>query len=448
MSLPIHQSAQAYPDQWAYVDRENQIRYADLLNLISDRSVLPLGSIRPGDHIAWCPNNDLASYLTFWAMQHRGIVACPISHRFPLEMRQQVLDRIDAAWLPELFRSGTENFDVHAFDNRNVTNRNFIQPATIVLSSGSTGVPKAIVHTLAAHVASATGAATNMPLIPGDRWLWSLPLFHISGLSILVRCALAGATVVGREAGSELSAELLEQFQITHLSLVGAQLRRLMQEAEFPSPHLKAVLLGGGSVDPKLVAMARRRGVNVLTTYGLTETASQVTTSKPGDAPESSGSLLPGLQMKINSGGQILVCGQTMCLGYYRDGRIQTVVDQEGWFHTKDLGAMDDSGQLRVNGRIDNMFVSGGENIHPENIERAMLAVFEIQQVVVVPKNESVFGARPVAFVLGALPENWETILREELQGYEIPVEIHSWPLAAESTLKVDRKFFRKLLAD
>ena len=444
MSLPIHRTAQTHPDHLAFMHREHEIRYADLAAALSTNSVMRLKNVSAGDHLAWCAHNDLDSFLTFWAMQQRGLVACPISHRFPLATRSDVVARIDAAWLPDWIENDSEGREI----DESGIDRDLDGPATLLLSSGSTGAPKAIVHAMEAHVASAKGASVNMPLGPGDRWLWSLPLFHISGLSILVRCAFAGATVVGQEPDSGLSASVLEELQITHLSVVSTQLRRLMGEDGFPSKHLKSVLLGGSRVDPKLVSRARRRGVNVMTTYGLTETASQVTTSTNEDDPESSGRLLPERELRISNDGEILVRGSTLCLGYYGNGTIQSVVDHEGWFHTKDLGTLDETGLLRVRGRIDNMFISGGENIYPENIERAMLAAFEIQQVVVVPKLDRLFGSRPVAFVAGGLPPNWETTLRKALKGFEIPVEIHDWPAAAATTMKVDRKWLQSLLAD
>jgi len=435
---PIHLAAQEHPQQIAFDDGVVQITYGDLEDVLSQTPAMQLSGIHPGDHIAWCPKNDRDAFLTFWALQLRGCVACPISHRFPDAKRDELVARIHAKWLPD-FAEKERRPKAPAIQSA---------PLTIILSSGSTGVPKAIVHSMAAHVASAKGAATNMPLAVGDRWLWSLPLYHVSGMSILVRCAVAGATVVCITDHGELSAKTLEARKITHLSVVTTQLHRLLADASFPSVHLKQVLLGGSNVDAALVTEARNRGVKVLTTYGLTETASQVTTSTPSDDPAKSGRILPGRELKISDSGEILVRGETLCVGYYDAGAVESVVDDEGWFHTKDLGALDDDGQLSVKGRIDNMFISGGENIHPESIERAMLSAFHILQVIVVPKKDETFGARPVAFVQGVLPSDWQSILRELLQGYEVPVEVFAWPAEADGAIKPDRKKLQKLASE
>ena len=459
MITPIEIASTKHPSAIAYDDGKIRITYADLKSPPSlwegqtwrpgrpasagegsapkTESALP--SLQPGEHIAWHPQNDAQSFLTFWSLQQRGCVACPISDRFPDSVRQEILQRIDAKWLPDLPQKDSQA-------GVEITTNDRQRPATIILSSGTTGIPKAIVHSLAAHLENAKGAATKIPLGPGDRWLWSLPLYHVSGLSILIRCAVAGATVVGLQADTTLTAGLLHERKITHLAVVATQLLRLMAEDQlFPSPHLKAVLLGVGSVDEALVTAARKRGVAVSTTYGSTEMASQITTSTSADDPATSGCVLPGRELKISPAGEILVRGSSLCLGYYSEGNIESVVDEEGWFHSKDLGTLDDQQRLTVIGRIDNMFISGGENIHPESIEGAMLNLFEVNQVIVVPRADETFGFRPVAFVQGDLPADWETSLRTKLQGYEIPLEVLAWPADVATAIKPDRKKLQQI---
>ena len=438
MNLPIDTAAQNHTHEIAFDDGELQIMYGELRDKVAEIPSLNSVAISPGEHIAWCPQNDRESYLTFWAIQMQQGVACPISTRFPLPRRDQIVDQIDAKWLSSL--SGD-----NGRDSNSSTETNSNLPSTILLSSGSTGPPKAIVHSMDSHITSAMGAAKRMPLRPGDRWLWSLPLYHISGLSILVRCAVAGATVVGIPGGQKIESQLLEDRKVTHVSLVTTQLRRLLDDKSFPPAALKNVLLGGSRIDPELVTSARQKGISVLTTYGLTETASQVTTSTNDSDPASSGQLLDGRELKISPSGEILIRGTTLCLGYYEDGRIQSVVDEEGWFHTRDLGSMSKDKLLYVQGRFDNMFISGGENIFPENIERAIMSQLGVNEVVVVPKPDQEFGARPVAFVDGEVSANWEAKLRTVLSGFEIPIEMRGWPDVPNSSIKINRKYFQQL---
>ncbi len=445
MIAPIEASINHHRNQLAYDDGKIQVQYGSLQTALAESAIRQLTNIDFGDYIAWSPKNDFESFLTFWTLQQRGCVTCPISSRISNSKRCEMAEQINAKWLKAIPNS--KDKVQHKFVNSK-THDDPNQPATLIFSSGSTGQPKAIVHAMSAHIASAAGAAETIPLESGDRWLWSLPLYHISGLSILIRCATAGATVVGLPVDQELNAHVLDELKITHLSVVATQLRRLLTEKTFPSQHLRTVLLGGSSVDPKLVEAARNRGIDVRTTYGLSEMASQVTTSPANGTPKASGKLLKHRQLQLSASGEILVRGETLALGYFQNGDIQPLINQDGWFQTNDIGALNENSELIVSGRIDNMFISGGENIHPENIERAMTSLFNIERVIVVPSRDKEFGSRPVAFVDGRLPPNWKEKITQLLPKYEVPVEIHSWPSGADTQIKPDRIHLQRLISD
>ena len=247
---------------------------------------------------------------------------------------------------------------------------------------------------------------------------------------------------------AHLSAEVLATGRITHLSVVAAQLWRLLKDNAFPTVDLKAVLLGGSAPSPALIEQARQRRVPLHTTYGLTELASQVTTTSSTDTRlGSAGRVLPGRELTIAADGEILARGATLCLGYDHGGPIISATDEEGWFHTGDLGRLDSEGYLWVTGRRDNMFVCGGENIHPEAIERAITELSGVRQAIVVPREDVEYGARPVAFVdTDTLdPKTWATSLRHKLSGLEIPVRFLPWPSLDDGSTKLSRKMLREL---
>ncbi|MEM7313959.1 MAG: AMP-binding protein [Planctomycetota bacterium] len=442
---PLDSAIAQHPDIPAFDDGTTQISYGALRATLADSQIGKLTNIAEGDNVAWVPTNDVDSFLTFWVLQERMCVACPISSRFSGRAQEEFVDQIGAKWLPDLLLQQSSPLPKGKDISTALKEES---PATLIFSSGSTGPPKAVVHSMAAHVANAVGSAENIPFNAGDRWCWSLPLCHISGLSILVRCAVAGATVVGIENGQRLDGELLNRLRVSHLSLVATQLQRLLADHSFPSPYLRTILLGGSSVDPNLVVDARQKGIDVRTTYGLTEMASQVTTSDSQGAANASGRVLNRRQLKLTAAGEILVRGETLCLGYLRSGNIESVVDEQGWFHTSDLGEFDNDGELVVKGRIDNMFISGGENVHPENIERAMVSLFGLEQVLVVPKSDTEFGARPVAFVQGTLPTDWKDKLSLLLPRYEIPIEVLPWPDKTGGAIKPSRSYFQSLASD
>jgi len=321
-------------------------------------------------------------------------------------------------------------------------------PATIVFTSGSAGEAKAVLHTFGNHYFSAVGSKTNIDLAPGDRWLHSLPIYHVGGLSILFRCLLAGAAVALPEPDASPGDGLAGA---THVSLVSTQLLRLLREESLDPGELKAILLGGGPVPVSLVdRQAAARGLPIHTSYGLTEMASQVTATPPGasrEALRTSGRLLPRRELSISDSGEILVKGETLFAGYVENDIVDRPLDLDGWFHTGDLGELDAAGYLRVRGRKDNLFISGGENIQPEEIEEALRRIGGVEEAVVVPVPDAEFAARPVAFVrtTGVEPEDLARALEPALPRFKIPAAFHGWPEEAGSGgMKLDRAFFRE----
>lgn len=262
--------------------------------------------------------------------------------------------------------------------------------ASMTLTSGSTGLPKAAVHTCEAHLASAQGVLSLMPYGDEDDWLLSLPLFHVSGQGILWRWLLAGARLTVREK------QPLEQMLqgCTHASLVPTQLWRLLNLDE--PVDLKAVLLGGAAIPVELTLRAQEQGIKTWCGYGLTEFASTVC-AKEADGKPDVGYALPGREVNIVDG-EVWLKAKSMASGYWRDGGFAPLANAQGWFATRDRGELQD-GRLTIVGRMDNLFFSGGEGIQPEELERVISGHPLIHQVFIVPLDDAEFGQRPVAVV-------------------------------------------------
>jgi O-succinylbenzoic acid--CoA ligase len=208
---------------------------------------------------------------------------------------------------------------------------------------------------------------------------------------------------------------------------------------------LKAILLGGGPAPAHLLDEALTRGLPIHTSYGLTEMASQVTATPPGASREelrTSGRPLPHREISVSEDGEILVKGETLCAGYVEGEAVDLPLDAEDWFHTKDLGELDADGYLRVRGRKDNLFISGGENVQPEEIEEALCLLEGVEEAVVVPVPDPEFGSRPAAFVRTTVgveePDNLEHKLEPVLARFKIPVAFYGWPEGIGG-MKVDR---------
>jgi len=243
--------------------------------------------------------------------------------------------------------------------------------------------------------------------------------------------------------------------QITHLSLVPTQLIRLLAHprASELRRRLQCVLLGGAPIPRDLVRKALEAGIPVHPTYGMTETASQVCTTGRVTPLEkrltTDGAVLDHRFLRVSTSGEIFVRGHILPLGEWRDGAVQPLPLESGWLPTGDLGRFED-GYLTVTGRSDNVFISGGENIQPEEIERALLEVTGAETVVVTPRADEEFGARPLAWLRMDSDdfdeENWNRRLRDVLPGYMIPVAYRVLP--KDCGLKPDRVQLMKRLAE
>ncbi|PML49932.1 o-succinylbenzoate--CoA ligase [Vibrio lentus] len=304
--------------------------------------------------------------------------------------------------------------------------------ASIVFTSGSTGNPKAVAHTLQQHLCSAQGLLDVFNFEQADTWLLSLPMYHVSGLAIVHRWLAAGGCI---KIGSGKLESDIEG--CSHASLVATQLHRLLQSKQ--ALTLTHVLLGGSHIPEALGLEAQQMGIETWLGYGMTEAASTVT-AKPVDSSNTAGFVLDQRQLKIEVQ-RIFIGGNTLASGYYYQGELTPLVDENGWFDSKDLGEWDGE-QVSIIGRADNQFISGGENIHCEEIERALNQLSSINQAFIVPIEDDEFGFRPVAIVdCTDLPtKEWFTEqLNGRLERFKFPVEYYRMPHQEQLGIKVSR---------
>ncbi|OBS93679.1 o-succinylbenzoate--CoA ligase [Vibrio tasmaniensis] len=304
--------------------------------------------------------------------------------------------------------------------------------ASIVFTSGSTGNPKAVAHTLQQHLCSAQGLLDVFNFEQADTWLLSLPMYHVSGLAIVHRWLAAGGCIKIGSGQLETDIE-----GCSHASLVATQLHRLLQSKQ--ALTLTHVLLGGSHIPEALGLEAQQMGIETWLGYGMTEAASTVT-AKQVDSSNTAGFVLDQRQLKIEDQ-RIFIGGNTLASGYYYQGELTPLVDENGWFDSKDLGEWD-SEQVAIIGRADNQFISGGENIHCEEIERALNQLSLINQAFIVPIEDDEFGSRPVAIVdCTDLPtKEWFTEqLNGRLERFKFPVEYYRMPHQEQLGIKVSR---------
>ena len=319
--------------------------------------------------------------------------------------------------------------------------------ADIMFTSGSTGAPKAVVHTHAAQRVSAEGANLHLPFGPGMRWLVSLSLCHVGGLGILERALVGGGALVIPEPNETLW-DACQRFSVTHLSLVRTQLGDFLgDESRIAAlENCDAILLGGGPCPANILQQALSKKLRIAQTWGLTETCAQVCTSDLG-SPETCGRPLPHRRVKRLPDGRLAVAGPVLASGYLIPGALSLPMDEEGFFITQDRGEIDGDGRITIAGRADLVFDSGGENIQPEHIENILLQHPDIEDAMIVPVPHPKWGQRPFAFVFTKTdlnPQNIRDFLSERLPRFSIPDVIHPWP-ASETRIKASRQRLRQI---
>jgi len=414
--------------------------------------------IKAFDRVAICDENNVEYVILLLALWQIKAIAAPISPRWPDKTITSYVSKINAR---HLFRSADIK-RVICFDARQqmeagqVQDLDLDQEVTIIATSGSSGEAKAAVHTWGNHFYSAKGSNELIPLTSSDRWLLSLPLYHIAGIAMMVRCVLSGAVLVF-PADTDLNPAnislAIERAKVTHVSLVSTQLQRLLADEKnyLLLRTLKCILLGGSAIPRELIENSLKLGLNLYLSYGLTEMSSQVATGKVVMSDQPCAQVLPYRELKISSEGEILVKGEVLFKGYVAGAKLHLPsIDQ--WFPTGDMGQVCNNGYVTVTGRRDSMFISGGENIHPEEIEKALLSIKGIEQVIVVPREDAEFGNRPIAFVKfidGPLKEEYLIhCLQEVLPRFKIPTAFFPWPQNLISQgIKIPRQEFLKNLS-
>lgn len=290
----------------------------------------------------------------------------------------------------------------------------------VLHTSGTAGRPRAVVLSRRAFTASAAASASNLGWQESDRWLLRLPVAHVGGLSILIRCLLARRAVVlaADTTPAELS-ETIRRHRATIVSLVPTLLARLLDldpPTELP-PYVRAILLGGAAASPALLTRAADRGWPVLTTYGLTEACSQVTTQPFGTwnrGQLGAGPPLPGIEVRIDGQDQIIVRGPTLLTGYLTPDGIEGAPLDDGWLPTGDHGRLDDAGNLHVTGRGTDRIITGGENVDPTEVEQALERVPGVRHACVFGEPDPDWG-EVVCAALVAGPDLEPGSLRSDL---------------------------------
>ena len=449
MTLPLFSlaaRARSSPDQPALLIGDRVIDYGELVVRVgeTERGLAALG-VGTRDIVAVLLDNGLAFAELLHAIALRGATLLPLNTRHTAAEIAFQLEESGAGWLvagtgalcdlaaasAKRSQRNASLVPIEVDESREPALASYAADASpgatagervasesemtraLLYTSGTTGRPKGVMLSDRSFYWSAVGSALHLGVDPHDRWLSCLPLFHVSGLSILLRSALYGtAAIVHPGFDPDAVNRALDDQGVTLVSLVPTMLERLLDaRGEKRAPEsLRCVLLGGSGSPPGLVERARALGFPVACTYGLTEAASQVAT-QPLEADDAEGAAglrpLPGTSVRVvdaagvrvrGEPGEILVRGPTLMHGYFnrRDG----MALRDGWLHTGDIGVQDADGGLRVLDRRTDLIISGGENIYPAEIESVLLEHPAISEAAVTSCSDREYGRRPTAWLV------------------------------------------------
>lgn len=462
---PVKEAVEISGKEAAIIQGDSIVLYSQLDVFVSATAgKLLTHGISEGQSVALRLQHRIRSIVLILACIRIKAIACPLSSRIPNQSVGTYLSRLGATFWVDDFPCEEQDIPtgIRRVQSGDVTGQlmedldlelsSFIElglPATTIFTTGSSSQPKPALLTYGSHYYSALGANPALNLKSHCKWLLNLPLYHVSGLGVIFRCIKAGACLVLPQ-GQERISDLIQRERVTHLSAVPTQLHRYLQDESMVKSmkSLQALLVGGARVSRELVQQTLHAEVPLYTCYGLTETGSLVTLATPDQlsgCPGTSGSILRFRELRLDGHGEIWIRGATLFAGYQGGDALECPFDDDGWFATGDIAELDGQGLLYFKGRRDWVFTSGGENIHPEEIETAILQLPGFVRSVVVPVEDREFGHRPLAVVdrknVTMTDDQIRVALGEFLPRFKIPDRFVDWPedLLVDEGIKLNR---------
>lgn len=406
--------------------------------------------VKDGMHIGILSGNSLEMLYTIHALSYLGAVGVLLNTRLTNHEINYQLKDADVELLLMDNEQTERSLDcqhIYTFQELEATKEadtvlleeiTLDNPFTIIYTSGTTGFPKGVIHTYGNHWWNAIASALNLGLNKSDKWLIPLPLFHVSGLSTMMKSVIYGMPVfLMKKFDVDVVHQAIMERKVTIVSVVTMMVQHLvdrLEDNQYPD-YLRCFLLGGGPAPKVLLEKAKAKYIPVFQSYGMTETTSQIVTLSPQDALEKLGSagkpLLPA-QLKIDNPGpdgvgEIIVKGPMVTAGYYKNAKANKKSIASGWLRTGDLGFLDPDDFLYVVDRRTDLIISGGENIYPSEIENMLLKIPEIKEAGVTGIDDEKWGQVPVAYVVLNKPMQEDEILQfaaKEIAKYKLPRKI------------------------
>lgn len=473
--------AERTPDAVGLYHAERVYRWFDLHVMVNVWRRSTPAEFQLGMRVGLLLTNTHEAVIAFHALSREGCIAVCLNTRLtPAELSVQIQQARCAILIySHAFQSTIDQIDpgvcipIDYAAEREMPRRDLApavdldlsQPAAILFTSGTSGTSKGVVLTWGNFFYSAMASAYHLGVMPPDRWLCTLPLYHVGGLSILYRACLYGIRVdlYSRFDADEIN-RVLTDHPISLVSLVPTQLYRLLEmRTEAWNSALRVILLGGAAANDELIARCKAENLPVATTYGLTEAASQVATGIPGEMEGVGKPLMfttvrivddQGRDMPRGEIGEVTVKGPTIMQGYDDNPEANAKTLRDSVLYTGDMGYFDAKNNLHIVQRRSDLIVSGGENVYPAEVEAVLLQHPAVKDACVVGVSHPEWGQQVAAAVVlqpAALTNEQEilAVIRRKLAGYKIPrrfLFVDALPQTASG--KIARRAVQELFND
>jgi acyl-CoA synthetase (AMP-forming)/AMP-acid ligase II len=423
------------------------------------------GGVRRRTVVAWQAPNWHEAVLLYRACWRLGAIAAPIHQQAGPADVERMLATVDpVVWLPsEEIRGPSARFPKLLDDGAPVT-RSAARPSDVAVAlftSGSTGQPKAALHTQRGLAYKARVMILAHELTPDDSILMPAPLAHVSGLlnAVLIPGSLPMRAVLMAKWSPQAALDVIERERITFMIGPPTFFVAMMSAPEFAPERVESLRLissGGAGVTAAFVDQASAAfGARVKRTYGSTE-APTVTTSFSSDPVErarsTDGRATGAVELRVSDSGELWLRGPELFVGYADRSQTRAAIER-GWFHTGDLATLDEEGWLTIVGRMKDVIIRGGENIPAAEVEGILEAHPDVFQAAVVGEPDTRLGERVCAFVVASAPFDLAACRAWfEKQGvavFKTPervVQLDELPLMAAG--KADRAALRKFAVE
>ena len=458
----LKRQASTYPDIIAIQNGSTSLTYGQLYHDVGKLAgALALSGVDTGQRVAILARHGISFAVGMHALMQLDAILVPINYRLTSREIAWQLQNADVHLLlydeqyAELAHKVADelpvplslwNLQTHPTEDTPVyrTHVNLSNTQVIMYTSGTTSHPKGVMLTYENHLWMAMASALQLGLHNNDKWLAPTPLFHMSGLGVLMKSVIYGTTAVLHDTfDPDAVNHTIDNDGITLISVVPVMLQRMLEaRGGRPYPrHLRCVLLGGSSAPKPLLEQCARIGLPVAQSYGLTEACSQVTTLSPHEGLRKAGSygkpLFPTEVAIVKDNelvgpgveGEIIVRGPTVSPGYFNNPEATAKAFKDGWLYTGDVGYLDEDGYLYTLDRRKDLIVSGGENVYPAEVEAVLLTHPAVADAGVVGFEDPTWGQAPVAFIKLRLAaevttEELQAFCRDRLAGYKVPKRI------------------------